>query len=68
MELIPPTGNELFRYAKPSLTTYRLDPSVIGKLLVQTLMKQLDTDKNLHGEIWHEGELIIGESAGRASV
>jgi LacI family transcriptional regulator len=59
-------GNELFRYAKPSLTTYRLDPSVLGKLLVQTLMKQLHTEQNLHSETWHEGELIIGESAGRA--
>jgi LacI family transcriptional regulator len=59
-------GNELFRYSKPSLTTYRLDPSVLGKLLVQTLMKQLGTDQNLHGETWHEGELIIGESAGRS--
>lgn len=59
-------GNDLFRYATPSLTTYRLDPSILGKLLVKILMKQLNTSQNLQGDSWHEGELIIGESASRA--
>jgi LacI family transcriptional regulator len=61
-------GIDLFRYATPSLTTYRIDPSVVGNLLVTTLMKQLDSTENLEGDNWHEGELIVGESAGRAPV
>jgi DNA-binding LacI/PurR family transcriptional regulator len=57
-------GIDLFRYARPSLTSYRIDPDVIGKSLVRTLMQEMNTKKKLHGSIWHEGELIIGESTG----
>ena len=61
-------GTDLFRYATPSLTTYRIDSSVVGDLLVKTLVKQLNCKENLGGDNWHEGELIIGESAGKAPV
>ncbi len=57
-------GIDLFKYAKPSLTTYRLDPVAIGKLLMDKLLEQLSSDDNLSGDIWQDGELIVGESAG----
>ena len=57
-------GIDLFKYAKPSLTTYRLDPDEVGKTLADTLLKQLHSDENIKGDIWVDGELIIGESAG----
>jgi DNA-binding LacI/PurR family transcriptional regulator len=61
-------GNDLFRYATPSLTTYRIDSNVIGRLLVKTLIKQLHSNENLEEDNWHEGELIVGESAGHAPI
>jgi LacI family transcriptional regulator len=57
-------GIDLFRCANPSLTTYRIDPVVVGKMLVKTLIKQMNSDENLSGDNWHEGELIVGGSAG----
>ena len=60
-------GIDLFKYAKPSLTTYRLDPVAIGKLLMDKLLEQLSSDDNLSGDIWQDGELIVGESAGRCA-
>lgn len=57
-------GIDLFKYATPSLTTYRLDPVAAGKLLMTNLSRQLNTEDNLSVDIWLDGELIIGESAG----
>jgi LacI family purine nucleotide synthesis repressor len=61
-------GIDIFSYGSPSLTTYKIDPVVIGKSLVRTLVGQMNTDKKRHGNIWYSGELIIGESTGRAGA
>lgn len=59
-------GIDLFRYAKPALTSYKLCPDEIGKKLVKTLIGQMNSENNLNGDIWIDGELIVGESAGPA--
>jgi DNA-binding LacI/PurR family transcriptional regulator len=56
-------GLDLLKYIKPTLTTYRLSPIEVGKLLIDTLFKQLNSEENLSGDIWIEGEFIVGESA-----
>ena len=57
-------GINLLRYAIPSLTTYRLDPVETGKMLGNTMLEQLNSDRNLSGDRWLPGELIVGESTG----
>ena len=57
-------GIDLLKYARPSLTTYRLDPVELGKLLTKTLVRQLNSEDNLSDDIWLDGELMIGESTG----
>jgi DNA-binding LacI/PurR family transcriptional regulator len=55
-------GIDLSKYIKPSLTTYKLNPFEVGKSLVKTLFRQLDSQENLNGNTWIDGELIISES------
>jgi len=57
-------GLELLHYTNPSLTTYMLCPTRIGQLLTHTLFSQMNAEKNLGGDIWVEGEFIVGESTG----
>lgn len=59
-------GIDILSYAKPSLTTYKLDPRGIGKALIDTLLVQMDSDDNISKINWIDGEFIIGESTGPA--
>jgi LacI family transcriptional regulator len=61
-------GIELLKYSTPSITSYRLDPVETGQTLCGKLFEQLESEDNLSGDHWLDGELVIGESTGAANT